>query len=354
MLYWGILALAVGVSAALAPFAIWLSRRTNIAAAPGGRRQHRGIIPKLGGLAVFGGLAAGWGVAWWLAPLGNPADRLRIMGVVAGTLVVFIGGLLDDHYGFKPGPQFGIQAVAVLIAILTTVFIERFTNPLNGKLVVMDMWAVVPITAFWIMGMMNTVNWLDGLDGLATGVAAIAALLFALHMRSLGQPEIALYALALAGACLGFLPFNFSPAKVFLGSAGAMVLGYTLATFSILAPARYATALLVMAVPITDTAWQIIDRYRRGAPLTKGDRGHLHYRLLDMGFSQRRIVLAYWLFGAVFGALSLFTSPLVKLLTLALLVLALFGVLAFLARHSRNGASASGGSAQETPRQAQD
>ena len=325
MLYWGILALAVGVSAALAPLAIWLSRRTNIAAAPGGRRQHRGIIPKLGGLAVFGGLAAGWGVAWWLAPLGNPADRLRIMGVVAGTLVVFIGGLLDDHYGFKAGPQFGIQAAAVLIAILTTVFIERFTNPLNGKLVVMDMWAVVPITAFWIMGMMNTVNWLDGLDGLATGVAAIFSviLFFAMIRTTPAQPlpqlSIALLPIALLGTALGFLPFNFHPAKIFLGS-GSLFLGFVLASLGIIGGAKVATVLLVLAVPVIDVAWLIISRIRRGQPPTQSGRDHLHYRLLDLGLSQRQVVSLYYFACALFGGLALvIEGSLLKLASLMLL-----------------------------------
>jgi UDP-GlcNAc:undecaprenyl-phosphate GlcNAc-1-phosphate transferase len=183
------------------------------------------------------------------------------------------------------------------------------------------------------MGMMNTVNWLDGLDGLATGVGGIAALLFALHAYSLAQHTIALYALALAGACAGFLPFNFRPARVFLGSAGAMVLGYALATLSILAPARVATALLVMVIPIADTAFQIVDRWRRGHSPLKGDRGHLHFQLVDRGLPQTRIVLAYWAFCAVFGALALLIeSRIYKLVALGGLGLAVVAVLVWLRR----------------------
>jgi UDP-GlcNAc:undecaprenyl-phosphate GlcNAc-1-phosphate transferase len=158
------------------------------------------------------------------------------------------------------------------------------------------------------------------LDGLATGVGFIAATLFAIHSYRLGQFEIALFPTALAGACLGFLPFNFHPARVFLGTAGAMVLGYTLATLSILAPARIATALLVLGVPIIDVAWLIVSRWRRGTSPTHGGRDHLHYRLFDLGLSQRQIVALYYLLCLSFGALALVApSRLFKLVALLLL-----------------------------------
>lgn len=344
-------ALLIGVAAALAsalstPVAINLSHRFGLVARPGGRRQHTGDIPRLGGLPLLAGLVVGWALAAWLAPLTNPDDQRRILGVVIGTVLIALFGLLDDRFDLPPLPQFALQTIPALIAIATTVFIERFTNPLNGQLVVLPLWVVIPVTWFWILGMINTVNWLDGLDGLVTGVSLIAALLFAAHMNSLGQPELALYAVALAGACLGLLPFNFYPARIFLGGTGPLILGYALATLSIIAPARYAIALLVLAVPITDTAWQIFDRWRRGRSPMSGDRGHLHFRLLDAGFTQRQIVLAYWAFCAVFGTLSLvLDSPLAKFLILLSVALILVTVLGFLAF---------GGRAQHHRRQPED
>jgi UDP-GlcNAc:undecaprenyl-phosphate GlcNAc-1-phosphate transferase len=192
----------------------------------------------------------------------NPDDVRRLTAVIVGIVFVFLFGLWDDRHELAAWPQFVAQAVAALIAIAGTVYIERFTNPLTDQLVIIpDIvpflgWGiVVGVTIFWVMGMMNTVNWLDGLDGLATGVGLIAATMFAIHSYRLGQLEIALFPTALAGACLGFLPFNFYPARVFLGTAGAMVLGYALATLSILAPARIATALLVLVVPIVFSTW---------------------------------------------------------------------------------------------------
>lgn len=324
---------ALAVAAAATPLAGQLGRRLSITDKPAGRRQHPGIVPRIGGVGLFAGFAVAAGMIQLGAPLQNPDDALRIGGVLAGCAFVFAFGLLDDWRDLPPGPQLLAQLVAALIAIATTVFIERFTNPFNNRLVIMPLWLVAPVTVFWIAGMMNTVNWLDGLDGLAAGVGAIAALLFGVHMRSLGQHDVALYAFALAGACLGFLPFNFSPARVFLGSAGAMTIGYALATLSILAPARVATALLVLAVPITDTAWQIVDRYRRRKSIFRGDRGHLHFRLVELGWSPRVIVAIYWAFCAVFGTLSLLlTSRLYKLTALGFLAVVVGAMLAFLSR----------------------
>ena len=311
--------------------AIRLGQRFYLVDTPGGRRKHDGPVPRIGGLGIFAGFL---GVALWLylfAPL-KSEHYLPIAGVLIGTAFVFLFGLADDKYEFKAWPQFMAQVFAAVIAIVTTVWIQEVTLPIIGFRH-FPWFITYPLTILWVTGMMNTVNFLDGLDGLATGVAAIAALLFGVHMNNLGQPAIALYAVAFAGACLGFLPFNFSPARIFLGSAGAMVVGYGLATLSILAPARVATALLVMAVPIADTAWQIVIRWREGRSPFTGDRGHLHFRLVDMGVSPRWIVLGYWAFCAVFGALSLLTeSRLSKLIAFLGMMIIVGGVLIMLAR----------------------
>jgi UDP-GlcNAc:undecaprenyl-phosphate GlcNAc-1-phosphate transferase len=149
--------------------------------------------------------------------------------------------------------------------------------------------------------MINAINWLDGLDGLAAGVVAIAALMFAWHSYNLGQVTVPLLPLALAGALLGFLPFNFAPAKIFLGSVGAYLLGYQMATLSILSPAKLSTALLVLAIPIIDVAWLVLNRIRHGRNPLSADRGHLHFRLADSGLSTRKIVLGYYLVTILFG-----------------------------------------------------
>lgn len=315
------------LSFCLTPFSAWVGRRLGAVARPGGRRTHVGEVPRMGGIALFGGVIGGAVLIFVLWRPANPDDVRRLMAVLAGIVFVFLFGLWDDQRELRAWAQFAAQAAAALIAIAGTVFIERFTNPLTDQLVIIpDVlpylgWGmVVAVTLFWVMGMMNTINWLDGLDGLAAGVGLIAATLFAIHSYRLGQPEIALFPTALAGACLGFLPFNFHPARVFMGTAGAMVLGYTLATLSILAPARIATALLVMGIPIIDVAWLIFSRWRRGDSPTQGGRDHLHYRLLDLGLSQRQIVAVYYLFCLSFGGLALVVaSRLFKLIALLVL-----------------------------------
>jgi UDP-GlcNAc:undecaprenyl-phosphate GlcNAc-1-phosphate transferase len=253
------------------------------------------------------------------APL-RPEHQRPIQGILLGIAFVCLSGLADDKFQFGSAPQFAIQIIAAVIAIVATVWIQVVTLPIRGY-TIFDWYITYPLTILWVMGMMNTVNFLDGLDGLAAGVGAIAALLFAIHSFNLEQPQVALYSLGLAGVCVGFLIFNFSPARVFLGSAGAMTLGFAMATLSILAPARVMTALLVMVIPITDTAFQIIDRWRRGKSPFQGDRGHLHFRLMDLGISPRLIVLGYWAFCAIGGTFMLLSSSIYKVITLAIMAL---------------------------------
>lgn len=334
------------------PLARRLSFHLGFLAEPGGRRRHTGQIPKLGGLAVFAAWLVGIGLTYWILPPANSDDALRLRGVVFGSLVVVLGGLLDDRYDLPPAAQLFIQFIGALIAILHIIFIEVFTNPLPSA----ALWNTIPIfrvegdlvwlwrplallfTVFWVMGMINAVNFLDGLDGLAAGVCLIASAFFAFHSYRLGQETVPLFPLALAGALLGFLPFNFSPARIFLGSAGAYLLGYQMATMSILSPAKLSTALLVMVVPIIDVAWQIVSRIRHGRHPMRGDRGHLHFRLSDRGLPTARIVLGYYAVAILFGLIAiLVASPMLKV---AMLVGLTAGVFALLMRLNRQDKSA--------------
>ena len=334
----------------LTPLMKRLALHWDIVAAPGGRRKHAGPIPMLGGIAVFGGWVIGVILIYWLLPPLEPGDELRLRGVVIGSLVMVLGGLLDDWRELKPWIQFLIQFIGATIAMGHLIFIEVFTSPVGAAsfwtsaplswLVTLDgdlVWIWRPLallfTVFWVVGMINAINWLDGLDGLATGVCTIAALLFAWHSYRLGQTTVSLFPLALAGALLGFLPFNFSPARIFLGTAGAYFLGYQIATLSILSPAKFSTALLVLAVPILDVAWQIIDRIRRGQNPLQGDRGHLHFRLSDGGLPTRKIVIGYYIVAMAFGLVAIFApSGLFKLLLWVALGVAVITLLIWLSR----------------------
>lgn len=315
------------ISLALTPLTIWLGPRLGVADVPGGRRQHHGIISRMGGVALFGGfMSTGLLIFTLSQSIVGTHDYQLLLGVMVGAVFVFIFGLADDFFEFPPWPQYVVQLGAALIAIYFTIFIKHVTFPFSGGVTEFPWFITYPLTVFWVMGMINTVNFLDGLDGLATGVTAIAAFLFAWHAYAIGQKTVYLFPLALAGACLGFLIFNFSPAKVFMGSSGSFTLGWALASLSILAPAKVATALLVLGIPILDVAWLIVWRWReKGSPMISG-RDHLHFRLLDLGFSQSTIVLGYYAFCFTFGLLALLISSRVYKLV-ALLVLAIFTLL---------------------------
>jgi UDP-GlcNAc:undecaprenyl-phosphate GlcNAc-1-phosphate transferase len=302
--------------------------------------MHRGEVSRLGGIALFIGFMSAGLLVFSLSAAGiwgpiGTEDRKLLAGVLLGSVIAFAFGLWDDLRQLPPWPQFAAQFGAALVAIAFDVIVERVTLPIYG-LTIFPVWITYPLTVFWVMGMINTVNWLDGLDGLAAGVGAIASLLFAIHAYSLGQITVALFPLALAAACLGFLPFNFHPARIFMGSSGSMLLGFALASLSILAPAKVATALLVLGVPIIDVAWLIIERWRRQGNPTQSGRDHLHYRLLDLGFSQRQIVLLYYAFCAIFGALALLIADrFFKLIALAVLCSLTLALLRWLSRAER-------------------
>ncbi|MFO7695939.1 MAG: MraY family glycosyltransferase [Anaerolineae bacterium] len=311
-------ALAFVIVVLLTPVAIKLGQRLQIVDRPGGRRVHRGDIVRIGGLGIFPAFAI---AALLPVVLGSPRDDVleltRLVGTLIGMGIVWVMGLADDRYKLPPTAQLGGLVVAALVAILAKVFIERFNSPLSDQQIVVDWYLMLPISLVWLVGLTNMVNSIDGLDGLATGVTAIASAVLFIHMLRLGQFSVSLLPLALLGCCLGFLLFNFSPAKVFLGG-GAYVLGFGIATLSIISGAKVATALLVMWLPIVDLAWQVYSRWRRGQPISLGDRGHLHMRLQDLGWSQQRIVLMYYGITALLGAIALLVPN--RMLKLTLLI----------------------------------
>lgn len=335
-------------SLALTPPVAWLARRLGVVDVPRAPKHvHAHPTPRWGGLALSLGFFAAAAVIYWLHGTGrmpqprDPADWLRLRGVLLGAGAATLFGAYDDWREVGPLPQFAAQLILAIIAIGHTVFLERFTNPLTNKLVVLPLWLVIPVTIFWITGMINTVNWLDGLDGLATGVAAIAALLFAVHSYGrIGQLAVGLFPVALMGACLGFLPWNFYPARIFMGTAGSMFLGYNLAAFSLIAPAKLATALLVLGIPILDVAWQITMRVRHGRAPWLADRSHLHHRLFDLGLSQRQVVIGYYSLCAGFGVLALvLNNRLYKLIALGILSLIVLTTLIALTLQSKSDGS---------------
>jgi len=334
--------IAFALSVVLTPLARRLGARLGIVDAPGGRRRHARVVSRLGGMPIFIAFTVAVAASRALGvPSFDPQEPVRIAGLLIGGTFVFVYGLIDDRYDVHPRWHIAAQFVASLIAVAALIIIERFNNPFTNQLVILDPWLYVPLTLFWMVGMMNTVNWLDGLDGLAAGIAAIfSAVLFVAMIRTTPeqpQPQlsIALLPMALLGATLGFLPFNFYPARVFLGS-GALYLGYVLGSLGVIGGAKVATVLLILAVPILDVAWLIVSRTRRGQSPARGGRDHLHFRLLDRGLSQRTIVVLYYAVSAVFGVLALLIEGrLIKLVTLGLLGVITIAALALLSRNTQ-------------------
>jgi len=330
---------AFALALALTPLSIQLSHRWDIVARPGGRRKHQGNIPKLGGLAIAGAFLGSALISLlvrqWLPPPPegvDPKEMTRFAAVCIGTLIIALWGFLDDRFELPARVQYVGQLIVSVIAILGLVFIERVMNPFTDQITVFPWPLVWGLTLFWLIGMMNTVNFLDGLDGLCTGVSAIVATVLVVHMLRVGQYGPALLPLALLGTVLGFLPFNIGPARIFLGS-GAITLGYLIGTLSLVAGARVATVLLVLGIPIVDVAWQIVNRWRHGRSMSDADRNHLHFRLYDLGMSQRQVVLLYWGFCAFFGVLALLVSSRIyKLIAIVAIGLLIFGLLTALSR----------------------
>jgi len=310
-----VLGVSVGLVWWLTPLAIRLAERHGLVALPGPRRKHKGAIPRIGGLPLFPAFAAA-ALLSLLVPTSDPLEGTRLAGVLLGLAIVWVMGFLDDAYNLSSWVQFVGLLSASTVAMAFKVFIEVFNSPFTGEQVWVEWYLMVPITLVWLAGMSSTVNFLDGLDGLAAGVTAIAALVLFVHMVRLDQLSVSLLPLALAGCAAGFLRFNFGRARIFLGG-GAYLLGFALGALSIVAGAKVATALLVVWLPLVDALWQVYARWRRGQRPNLGDRGHLHMRLADLGWPQRRIVLMYYGVTAILGAAALLVSS--RLLKLGIL-----------------------------------
>jgi UDP-GlcNAc:undecaprenyl-phosphate/decaprenyl-phosphate GlcNAc-1-phosphate transferase len=323
----------VGSAWLLAKLAIALAHRFGLIDKPGGRRKHKGIVARLGALPMWGAFTLSALLAAALpVERADPNELIRLVGLLAGGTFIFVVGILDDKFDLPPVPQFMAQAIAALIAVSNLIIVERFNNPLNGQTIILESATLVLIISlFWLMGMMNTVNWLDGVDGLSAGVNLIAAGLLFIHTLREGQLSVSLLPLALMGTMLGFLRFNWYPASLFMGS-GAVYLGFTIGALSIIGGAKMATILLVMGLPLLDVAWQIARRLARGVNPLRGDRGHTHFRLIDAGLSPRWLVLGYYTFCTLFGALALLTTSrqfkFIALLVMGALALAGIGLVA--------------------------
>ena len=289
------------------------------------RRMHKKPIPRLGGLAIYGGFLCS------ILIFGQLDETM--LCVLLGAAIIVALGIFDDVLALGAKLKFVVQIVAAAIPVcIGDLQIGLFTNlnPLSDTPFVHLGILAVPVTIIWIVGITNAVNLIDGLDGLAVGVSSIAAITMLAVALLTGNMPIAITMAALAGACIGFMPYNLNPAKIFMGDTGSTFLGYMLATVSIMglfkfyAVISFAVPFLILGLPIFDTANAIIRRVAAGRSPVSPDRGHVHHKLIDMGFNQKQAVAILYAISATLGltAVVLTSSGEVKAIVLLLAVLA--------------------------------
>ncbi len=233
---------------------------------------------------------------------------VKLLGLLAAGLIVLVTGMVDDVKPLGAKSKLLMQIVAALVLVFSGYEIKYFTNFFGDSGYIILGALSIPVSVIWIVGVTNTVNLIDGLDGLAAGISAIAAVTLSYIALINHRYDAAMITLILAGSSIGFLPYNFNPAKIFMGDAGALFLGLVLAAVSIEGALKGATALTVivpifaLGVPIFDTAFAILRRLLNGKPIMEADKGHLHHRFLSIGYGQKKAVLSIYLIGALLGA----------------------------------------------------
>lgn len=276
------------------------------------RRVHTKPIPRLGGLAIVLGFSISL-IAHFVMEIKsgdiieyNLIFQNQLIGLALGILIIEIAGIWDDIKPIRAWTKLLFQIAAAAVVVGFGVRVDFITNPFTGNLIFFGNFAI-PITMIWIVGITNAINFIDGLDGLAAGTASISSLSLLFISIFWGDYQAIFLTAALAGSTLGFLPFNFNPAKIFMGEAGSAFLGFTLGTISIMGMIKSYTTLaiiiplIVLGLPIFDTAFAIIRRLLRGQSPMKADRGHLHHRLVDAGLTQKQAVLILYAISAVLG-----------------------------------------------------
>ena len=302
------------------------------------RRMHKKPTPRIGGLAIIFGFT--------VATLCFAQPSRQLYGTLAGAAIIAVMGVIDDCKNLPAKLKFVIQIIAALVVVFAgDIKIDVFTNPnflSDNPYWVLPEWLSVTLTVIWIVFITNAVNFIDGLDGLAAGVSAIMSISLVFISIRVGEYSIAILGIALMGSCFGFLPFNFNPAKIFMGDTGSTFLGFMLATLSIqgvfksYAVISFAVPLLILGLPLFDALFAMIRRILRGQSPMTADRGHLHHRLVDMGFSQKQTVFILYAISGVLGitAVLLAESGVLRALLLVICVLILLLIGSMLGKNS--------------------
>lgn len=295
-------AIAFAISFAAVPVVKTFATKVGAIDIPDGKRRvHDHPIPRMGGLAIFLG---------FLLSVVLFADIThQVRGILIGAVLIVACGAIDDVVNLRAWIKLLVQVAAAVIAVAHGVVIEFFSNPnifSDNELLVLG-WLSIPVTVLWIVGITNSVNLIDGLDGLAVGVSTIASVTMFVVALLVSEGNVALLLAALMGACLGFMPYNLNPAKIFMGDTGALLLGYVLSTVSVVgmfktyALVTFVVPILALFLPLFDTTCSFFRRILRGQSPMHPDRGHLHHRLIDMGLSQKQAVAILYSVSAILG-----------------------------------------------------
>jgi len=294
--------IAFFISLASTPLVKTLACKVGAIDVPDGKRRvHKSPIPRLGGLAIFFGFIC---AVFSFADIDN-----QMRGILIGAFLIVAIGILDDVKQLKASVKLIVQIAAAIIVVCHDVKITAISVPsfiINGGILPLK-WMSIPLTILWIVGVTNAVNLIDGLDGLAVGISSIATFSMFFIAILAGEPTVALIVAALAGGCLGFLPYNFNPAKIFMGDTGSTFLGFILSVICIqglfkgYAVISFIIPFLILGLPIFDTSVAIIRRIHDKRPIMGADRGHLHHKLIDMGFSQKQTVAILYVIAMLLG-----------------------------------------------------
>lgn len=300
---------ALVVSFAATPAVKWFANRVGAIDVPkDARRVHKSPIPRLGGLAIFLGFI--------LSVLFLADITRQLQGILLGAVIIVIIGVIDDINPLRAYIKLIVQIIAALVAVYFGVVIDFFSNPIFFSSA--DYWNLgyfsIPVTVIWIVAITNSVNLIDGLDGLAVGVSAISSIVMLIIALMGSDLNVAIIMAALTGACLGFIPYNFNPAKIFMGDTGALLLGYILSTVSVIGLFKFhavvsvAVPFLVLALPLFDTSFAFLRRLLKGQNPMSPDRGHFHHRLIDKGLSQKQAVAILYTISALLGLAAVLIS----------------------------------------------
>ena len=301
--------IALGTALVLTPAVIAFARRTGALDQPDARKVHARPIPRIGGIGIYAAFMVSILVQLIFVEL-TPEFMMSLIGLMVGGTIIVAIGIIDDYCDLPAKVKLLGQILAAAVLVIGfDVRIDFITDPL-GDFIYLELFAI-PATIFWIVGLTNTVNLIDGLDGLAAGVSSNAAVTIFLVAMEEGIPFVAMVTAALAGAAVGFLYYNFNPARIFMGDTGSMFLGFMLAGISVVGAVKSAATIalivpiLALGLPILDTTFAIVRRARNHRPIFKPDKGHLHHRLLAHGFTQKQAVLLMYIVSALFGLCAL-------------------------------------------------